>query len=78
MLGLSIQANLNPTVEWIKGLGLSQAQVAKMIARFPQVLGYSVEANLKPTVEWIKGLGLSQPQVAKVIAACPQVLGLQR
>ncbi|CAE7575596.1 unnamed protein product, partial [Symbiodinium sp. CCMP2456] len=72
----SIDANLKPTVEWIKGLGLSQSQVAKVILVHPQVLGLSIEANLKPTVEWIKGLGLSQCQVAKVILVYPQVLGL--
>ena len=71
----SIEANLKPTVEWIKGLGLSQSQVARVILQRPQVLGLSLEANLKPTVDWIKGLGLSQSQVAKVIATCPQVLG---
>ncbi|CAE7814034.1 MTERF2 [Symbiodinium sp. CCMP2592] len=71
VLGYSIDANLKPTVEWIKGLGLSQAQVTKMIAAFPAVLGCSIDANLKPTVEWIKGLGLSQAQVAKMIAAFP-------
>ncbi|CAE7709645.1 MTERF4, partial [Symbiodinium pilosum] len=75
VLGYSVEANLKPTVEWIKGLGLSQSQVAKVIATSPPVLGLSIEANLKPTVEWIKGLGLSQSQVAKVVASCPQVLG---
>ena len=49
MLGLSLEANLKPKVEWMKGLGLSQSQVAKVIATCPQVLGYSMEANLKPT-----------------------------
>ena len=76
VLGYSIEANLKPTVKWIKGLGLGQSQVAKVILRRPQVLGYSIEANLKPTVEWIKGLGLSQSQVAELIATFPQVLGL--
>ncbi|CAE7252503.1 MTERF4, partial [Symbiodinium sp. KB8] len=76
VLGFSIEANLKPTVEWIKGLGLSQSQVAKVIATFPQVLGLSMEANLKPTVECIKGLGLSPSQVAKVITSFPAVLGL--
>ena len=76
VLGLSIEANLMPTVEWIKSLGLSQTQVVKVIATFPPVLGYSIEANLKPTVEWIKSLGLSQTQVVKVIATFPPVLGL--
>eukprot|EP00439_Symbiodinium_sp_Y106_P027326 s2719_g3.t1 len=72
----SIEANLKPTVEWIKGLGLNQSQVAKVIATFPPVLGLSIGANLKPTVDWIKGLGLSQSQVAKVIVRSPSVLGL--
>ncbi|CAE7714257.1 unnamed protein product, partial [Symbiodinium pilosum] len=76
VLGLSIEANLKPTVESIKGLGLNQRQVAKVIATFPPVLGLGIEANLKPTVEWIKGLGLNQRQVAKVIATFPPVLGL--
>ena len=73
---LGRRANLKPTVEWIKGLGLSESQVAKVILQRPQVLGYSIEANLKPTVDWIKGLGLSQSQVTKVIARSPPVLGL--
>ena len=72
----SIDELLKPTVLWIKGLGLSQSQVSKVIATFPQALGLSIDANLKPTVEWMKGLGLSQLQVAKVIATFPQVLGL--
>ncbi|OLQ01401.1 mTERF domain-containing protein 1, mitochondrial [Symbiodinium microadriaticum] len=76
VLGYSIEANMKPTVEWIKRLGLSRSQVAKVIAAFPRVLGLSIEANLKPTVEWIKGLGLSRSQVAKVIATFPPVLGL--
>ena len=76
VLGLSIEANLKPTIKWIQGLGLSQSQAAKVIATCPSVLGYSIEANLKPTVEWIQGLGLSQPQLAKVITSKPQVLGL--
>ncbi|CAE7290095.1 unnamed protein product [Symbiodinium sp. CCMP2592] len=75
LLSFSIEANLKPTVEWIKALGLSQSQVAKVIATFPQVLGLGIEANLKPTVECIKGFGLSQSQVAKVILGRPQVLG---
>ena len=75
VLGLSIEANLKPTVESIKGLGLSQSQVAKVILQRPPVLGCSIEANLKPTVNCFKGLGLSESQVAKVIAIFPPVLG---
>ena len=77
VLGLSLEANLTPTVEWIEGLGLSQSQVAKIIATFPSVLGLSIEANLKPTVDWIKGLGLSQSQVAKVILRTSAIAWLE-
>eukprot|EP00439_Symbiodinium_sp_Y106_P007387 s540_g1.t1 len=70
-----VDDHVKPTVEWIKGLGLSQSQVAKVILGRPHVLGLSIEANLKPTVEWIKGLGLSQSQVAKGILGHPQMLG---
>ena len=75
MLGYSVEANLKPTVEWIKGLGLSQSQVAKVISQRPQVLGLSIEANMKPAVEWMKGLGMSQCQVGNLIAAFPPVFG---
>ena len=60
---------------WLEDVGLSQPQVAKVIAAMPSVLGYSIEANLKPTVAWLADVGLSQPQVVKVIAAQPQILG---
>ena len=72
----SAESNLKPTVTWIKNLGLSRAQVAKVILAHPQVLGLSIEANLKPTVTWIKSLGLSQAQVANMLAAFPPLLGL--
>ena len=58
-------------------MGLSQSQVAKMIATNPAVLTYSIETNLKPTSKWIEGLGLSRSQVSKMIARFPAVLWLQ-
>ena len=56
-------------------LGLSKAQVAKIISVSPQVLGYSIEQNLKPTVQWMLDLGLNKAQVSKVISVFPPVLG---
>ena len=75
VLGCSIEANLKPTVEWLRDLGLSPAQITKVVSVFPQVLGCSIEANLKPTVEWLRDLGLSPAQIAKVVSVFPQVLG---
>ncbi|CAE7234967.1 cysK, partial [Symbiodinium necroappetens] len=59
----------------IPRLEASKAEVAKVIARKPQVLGCSIEENLKPTVRWFRDLGLSKAEVAKVIARFPQVVG---
>ena len=73
--GVSIEANLKPTVSWLEGVGLSRKQVAKVVAGFPAVLGCSIDGNLKPTVAWLEDVGLSRVQVAKVVAGCPQVLG---
>ena len=75
LLGLSIEANLKPTVAWLHSVGLSDDQVSKAIAAHPQLLGCSIEANLKPTVEWLRSVGLSDDQVSKAIAAQPQLLG---
>ena len=74
--GCSIETRMKPTLAWLEDVGLSQGQVAKVIAVFPSVLGLSIEANLKPTVAWLEDVGLSQGQVAKVIAVFPSVLGL--
>ena len=73
--GVNIEGNLRPTVAWLEDVGLSRAQVAKVIAVKPQVLGLSIEGNLRPTVAWLEDVGLSRAQVAKVIAVFPSVLG---
>ena len=71
----SIEGTLQPKVQWLLDLGLNQAQVAKAIATFPQILGLSIEGNLKPTAQWLLELGLKQAQVAKAIAKFPPILG---
>ena len=73
--GYSIEAQLQPKLQWLLKLGLSKAQVAKVVATFPRILGYSIEQNLKPTAQWLLDLGLSTAQVAKVVATFPQILG---
>ena len=48
---------MKPTVEWIKGLGLSQSQVAKVILQRPQVLGLSIEAKPEASSRMDEGVG---------------------
>ena len=71
---LSIADQLQPMLMWLEGLGLSKAQLAKVVAGNPHILAYSIEENLKPTAGWILGLGLSQAQLAKVVAGNPHIL----
>ena len=74
ILGLSIQQNLKPTVQWLLDLGLTKSQVAKAVAIHPQTLGLSIQQNLKPTVQWLLDLGLTKSQVAKAVATFPPTL----
>ena len=73
--GYSIEAQLQPKLQWLLELGLSKAQVAKAVAGFPKILGCSVQQNLTPSAEWLLDLGLSKAQVAKTVAAFPGILG---
>ncbi|CAE7632022.1 MTERF5, partial [Symbiodinium pilosum] len=66
--GTSIQDNLKPTVAWLEDVGLSRAQVAKVIAVCPAVLGLSIEGNLKPT-------DFTDGQVCNMIVQLPAMLG---
>ena len=56
VLGLSIEANLKPTVAWLEGTGLSRKQVAKAVADFPRLLSCSVDRNLSPKLGLLKHL----------------------
>ena len=57
-------------------LGLSEAEVRKLVLRQPAVLGYSVEENVRPTVAALRSLlGLSEAEVRKLVLTLPAVLG---
>ena len=73
--GQHIETKLKPKLHWLRHIGLSHHQVAKVVAAVPAILRLSIQQNLKPTVDWLLGLGLSKTQVAKVVAIKPQTLG---
>ena len=72
----SMERNLQPAMQWLSGIGLSNAQIVKTIARFPDFLRYSIDDKLNPTVQWLLKMGLSKSQVAQVVATAPQNLGM--
>ncbi|CAK9109726.1 Transcription termination factor MTERF5 [Durusdinium trenchii] len=75
-LGCNCKQNLKPIVQWLVDMGLTEQQVANVIAKFPRVLRFSIDQNLKPTVQWLLDIGLGQDQVVKAIVTYPRILCL--
>ena len=74
--GVSIETTLHPLLQWLFDLRLTKSQVAKAVAKAPQLVGLSIEHNLTPTVQWFIDLGLSKSQVGKVVATHPPIICL--
>ena len=55
LVGLSLDANVRPTAEFLDALG---ADAADALRRHPQILGLSLDANLKPTAQFLAGIGV--------------------
>ena len=57
-------------------LGLSEAELRKVVLRLPQVLGYSIEGNILPSLTALQArLGLSEAELRTVVLRLPAVLG---
>jgi len=57
-------------------LGLSEAQLQKVVVTQPAVLGLSFESNVEPSLAKLQArLGLSEAQLQKVVVTQPPVLG---
>ena len=75
ILWKNIAENLKLTVHWLRDTGLTKAEVASVIARFPTVLGCSIDESLKPTTERLREVGLTKAEVVRVIVRKPEMLG---
>jgi hypothetical protein len=57
-------------------LGLSEAQLQKVVVALPSTLALSFESNIEPSLAKLQArLGLSEAQLQKVVVALPAVLG---
>ncbi|KAF7076943.1 hypothetical protein CFC21_081541 [Triticum aestivum] len=59
-------ANPDAVLAFLAGLGLSDADVAALVARDPQFLCASVERTLTPVAAGLSGLGLSRSDIARL------------
>jgi hypothetical protein len=58
-------------------LGLSDAELRKMVRSMPAIIGYSFEGNIKPTLDAVQGhLGLSDDELRKMVRSMPFIIGL--
>ena len=55
---LSLQANVMPTVEYLRSLGM--VEVGRVITKQPAILSLSVTSNLQPKVAFLTSLGLDE------------------
>ena len=57
-------------------LGLSEAQLQKVVVALPPVLGLSFESNIEPKLDFLQvELGLSLDAMRAKVLTCPAVLG---
>ena len=77
MLGMGVDSNLAPTIDWLKSnLSLTDTELKKIVLGKPEVLGYSIDANLAPTIDWLTSrLSLSDSELKKLVLRLPSVLG---
>ena len=78
LLGLSIEDNLDPTINWLqKRLNLDNTQIGKIVVTQPSVLSCSIDDNLEPKLDWLQSrLDLNDNQINKVIRGRPAILCL--
>ncbi|XP_048535966.1 uncharacterized protein LOC125515830 [Triticum urartu] len=65
---LKSPANPDAVLAFLAGLGLSDADVAALVAKDPKFLCAGVERTLAPVVVGLTGLGLSRPEIARLVS----------
>ena len=70
------RAHADEQCSWLQSsLGLSDAELKRLVMRSPQVLGLSVKNNIEPTIDWLQSrLHLDAGQLRKIVLQ-PRVLG---
>ena len=60
-------------------LGLSDAELRKMVRTMPSIIGCSFEGNIKPTLDAVQGhLGLSDDELRKMVRTLPAIISFMK
>ncbi|GAB2289503.1 hypothetical protein Dimus_023813 [Dionaea muscipula] len=66
--------NSNSTIDFLKGIGLDDSQVEKMVNSYPRLLRSKVEKTLIPKIRVLQDFGFCESELISVIASKPLLL----
>eukprot|EP00850_Spirogloea_muscicola_P022780 SM000311S11926 [mRNA] locus=s311:100913:105357:- [translate_table: standard] len=75
VLGLHVEKNMIPTLQYLEDIGVDRKDFGKMVASYPQLLSFNVDDNLQVKVEYLKSIGIMREELGKVLSRQPQLLG---
>ncbi|KAL4446227.1 hypothetical protein ABPG77_003034 [Micractinium sp. CCAP 211/92] len=58
-------------------IGLSNAELTKVVVKFPRILEYKSERTIRPRLEFLRRCGVGQEDLAKVFIRAPMALELR-
>ncbi|CAH2070709.1 unnamed protein product [Thlaspi arvense] len=68
--------NVNQILEFLRGLGLSEEDLHKVMKKFPEVLGCSLEEEMKPNIVILENQwGITGKSLKNLLLRNPKVLG---
>jgi hypothetical protein len=76
VLCMSVRNTMEPKLEWLKGVGVEQSKLARLLLSFPLLLSYSIPKLREGEEVLVDRLHVSRIDLPQVISKCPQLLGL--
>ena len=76
ILGLSIDNNLQPKLEWIhQRLSLTDVSLSNLIEKFPSIFSYNVNTNLEPTLNFYSSALGDEGEALTLVIQNPSLFG---
>ncbi|CAD5184064.1 unnamed protein product [Musa acuminata subsp. malaccensis] len=73
----SSSPSIDPSIEFFKQSGWSDAQVMKLTRRRPKLIFASAETVLKPRMRSLQDMGFSDTEIFQLVSSCPSLLSFR-